>query len=74
MIGLRSRDLAVTESLSAFVQSVGYGLAAGGPILVGALLGVSDTWTWPLTSMIIALACQLPAHSMRAVQHASTTS
>jgi len=55
MIGLRSRDLAVTASLSAFVQSVGYILAGSGPILVGALLGVSDSWTWPLTTLFIAL-------------------
>ncbi len=56
MIGLHSRDLAVTASLSAFVQSIGYILAASGPILVGVLLGVSDTWTWPLTIMLIASA------------------
>ncbi len=56
MIGLRSRDVAVTASLSAFVQSVGYILAGSGPILVGALLGVSNSWTWPLTALVIALA------------------
>jgi len=56
MIGLHSRGLAVTASLSAFVQSIGYILAASGPIVVGVLLGVSDTWTWPLTILLIALA------------------
>ncbi len=56
MIGLHSRHIAITASLSAFVQSVGYILAASGPILVGVLLGVSDNWTWPLTIMLVALA------------------
>lgn len=56
MIGLHSRDVAVTAALSAFVQSVGYTLAATGPILAGVLLGVSANWTWPLTTLLIALA------------------
>lgn len=56
MIGLHSHDITVTASLSAFVQSIGYLLAASGPLLVGALLGLSDTWTWPLTTMLVALA------------------
>ncbi len=56
MINLRSRDVVVTASLSAFVQSVGYILAGSGPILVGALLGVFNSWTWPLTALFIAVA------------------
>jgi len=55
MINLRSRDVVVTASLSAFVQSFGYILAGSGPILVGVLLGVSDSWIWPLTALFIAL-------------------
>lgn len=55
MIGLRSRELATTAALSAFVQGIGYLLAGTGPLLVGVLLGISDSWTWPLVVLILAL-------------------
>ena len=55
MIGLRSRDLATTAALSAFVQGIGYLLAGTGPLLVGILLGLSDSWTWPLVLLILAV-------------------
>jgi len=55
MIGLRSRQLATTAALSAFVQGIGYLLAGTGPLLVGILLGISDSWTWPLVLLILAL-------------------
>jgi CP family cyanate transporter-like MFS transporter len=54
MIGLRSRELATTAALSAFVQGIGYLLAGTGPLLVGVLLGLSDSWTWPLVLLILA--------------------
>ncbi|HEX8766847.1 MAG TPA: MFS transporter, partial [Jatrophihabitans sp.] len=54
MIGLRSRELATTAALSAFVQGTGYLLAGTGPLLVGVLLGLSDSWTWPLVLLILA--------------------
>jgi CP family cyanate transporter-like MFS transporter len=55
MIGLRSRQIATTAALSAFVQGIGYLLAGAGPLLVGVLLGVSDSWTWPLVLLILAV-------------------
>ncbi len=55
MIGLRSRDLATTAALSAFVQGIGYLLAATGPLLVGVLLGISGSWTWPLVLLLFAV-------------------
>ncbi|MDQ1722372.1 MAG: transporter, family, cyanate transporter, partial [Pseudonocardiales bacterium] len=55
MIGLRSRELATTAALSAFVQGIGYILAGTGPLLVGVLLGISDSWTWPLVLLILAV-------------------
>ena len=55
MIGLRSRDLATTAALSAFVQGIGYLLAGTGPLLVGILLGVSGSWTWPLALLVLAV-------------------
>lgn len=54
MIGLRSRDLATTAPLSAFVQGIGYLIAGTGPILVGVLLGLSNSWTWPLIALLLA--------------------
>jgi len=54
MIGLRSRGLATTAALSAFVQGIGYLLAGTGPLLVGVLLGISDSWTWPMVLLILA--------------------
>lgn len=55
MIGLRSREVASTASLSAFVQSIGYLVAGTGPLLVGLLLGLTgDNWTWPLILLLVA--------------------
>jgi CP family cyanate transporter-like MFS transporter len=55
MIGLRSRELATTAALSAFVQGIGYLLAGTGPLLVGLLLGITGSWTWPLVLLILAV-------------------
>lgn len=55
MIGLRSREVSTTASLSAFVQSVGYLIAGGGPLLVGLLLDLTDSWTWPLLLLLAAV-------------------
>jgi CP family cyanate transporter-like MFS transporter len=55
MIGLRSRQIPTTAALSAFVQGIGYLMAGTGPLLVGVLLGISDSWTWPLVLLIIAV-------------------
>ncbi|MGX7677773.1 CynX/NimT family MFS transporter [Jatrophihabitans sp. DSM 45814] len=56
MIGLRSRAIAVTATLSGFVQTVGYVIAGGGPVLVGLMLGATnDNWTWPFVLLFIAL-------------------
>jgi CP family cyanate transporter-like MFS transporter len=56
MIGLRSREVASTAALSAFVQSVGYLVAGSGPLLVGLLLDLTgDDWTWPLLLLLAAV-------------------
>ncbi len=54
MIGLRSRDVATTATLSAFAQGVGYLVAGTGPLLVGLLLDLTDSWTWPLLLLLAA--------------------
>ncbi|MGI8664749.1 MAG: MFS transporter [Jatrophihabitans sp.] len=57
MIGLRSREIATTATLSAFVQGIGYLVAGTGPLLVGFLLGITDdNWTWPLAILLLAVA------------------
>lgn len=49
---LRSRDVAHTSALSGMAQSVGYTLAALGPLLIGVLHDVTGGWTLPLTLLV----------------------
>ncbi|MGO3023015.1 MAG: MFS transporter [Brevibacterium sp.] len=53
LITSRTRDVSVTASTSAFVQSSGYVLAALCPLAVGGLLGISGGWQVPLWFMVI---------------------
>ena len=55
LIGLRARTEAGTVALSAFAQSVGYVIAAFGPLAVGVLYDVTGGWTVPL-AVLIAVA------------------
>ena len=57
MIVLRGGSVRITQSLSAMAQSVGYVLAALAPLAVGALHGVTHTWT---PELILLLALVLP--------------
>jgi CP family cyanate transporter-like MFS transporter len=61
MIGLRGADASVTAQLSSFAQSVGYLLAAGAPLLVGVLFGVTGGWTAPLALMLATVVPMLGA-------------
>ncbi|GAA2360932.1 MFS transporter [Dactylosporangium salmoneum] len=56
LFSLRTTGQAQTAALSAMAQSVGYLLAAGGPVLVGALRDASGAWNLP-----VALLCALTA-------------
>jgi CP family cyanate transporter-like MFS transporter len=56
MIGLRTRTIAMTGSLSAFSQSVGYVIAGAGPLLVGVLHGATGSWRWPFVLLFADLA------------------
>jgi CP family cyanate transporter-like MFS transporter len=58
MIGLRTRTAAYTASLSGFTQSVGYLLAAAGPIAFGALHQATGGWTVPIALMAVFLVPQ----------------
>lgn len=59
LISLRSRTSASTTALSAFAQSTGYVLAAGGPVLVGALHQITGSWLTPLGLLLVLLVPQM---------------
>ncbi|MFY1697215.1 MFS transporter [Solwaraspora sp. WMMA2101] len=58
MIGLRARTGAGIVSLSAFTQSVGYLIAAVGPLSVGLLYGRTGDWVAPVGLLVVALLVQ----------------
>ena len=55
MIGLRTRDPAVTAAVSAFTQGVGYVIAGAGPLLFGVLYGATGSWTVPFAILFVVL-------------------
>lgn len=59
MIGMRSRTSGGVVKLSAFAQSTGYLLSVPGPLLVGALHGMSGGWHAPLILMAGLMAVQI---------------
>lgn len=58
LIGMRGRSTAETAQLSGTAQSVGYLMAAAGPVLIGRLAGSSGGWQLPL-AMMVAVAAAL---------------
>lgn len=56
---LRSPDAAATTRLSGMVQSIGYLVAAVGPVVFGWLYELTATWTVPLLFLIVVLAGKL---------------
>lgn len=52
---LRTRTTAGATQLSAMAQAVGYGLAATGPLLAGALNDLTGGWTASLLFLIVVL-------------------
>jgi MFS transporter, CP family, cyanate transporter len=52
---LRTRGIADTARLSAMAQTFGYLVAAGGPLLVGAVHDAARSWT-PALAMLVLLA------------------
>lgn len=57
LLGMRSHTPAGTTALSGFTQSVGYTIAAFGPVLVGALNELTDSWT---PSLLLQLGMVVP--------------
>lgn len=56
---LRSRSQAQAAELSSMSQSFGYGLAAVGPVIMGALHEVTGGWTVPLWFLLVLLVPEL---------------
>ncbi len=61
LINLRTRSHEGAVALSSFVQSVGYALAATGPLVVGVLHELTGSWTGPIlflagTAVVVGVA------------------
>jgi CP family cyanate transporter-like MFS transporter len=61
MLGLRARTDAGTAALSGFVQSVGYLIAALGPLMVGLLYDATGTWRGAEIFLLVTLSVQTAA-------------
>jgi CP family cyanate transporter-like MFS transporter len=57
-LGLRAQDASAAGALSAMAQSIGYLLAAAGPVIFGLLHTVSSGWHAPIVLMCVAAAVQ----------------
>lgn len=49
LMATRARTHSDSSAISGMAQSVGYGIAAAGPITFGALYGLTGSWTLPFT-------------------------
>lgn len=56
LIGLRARTPEGTAALSGFTQSVGYAVAAVGPLGISVLYDVTGGWDWPLVVLTATAA------------------
>ncbi|MEP6842239.1 MAG: MFS transporter [Pseudolysinimonas sp.] len=62
LINLRTRTPEGTVALSGFVQGIGYGIGALGPIVVGLLHDATAGWGVPLVvTIVVCLALEAPA-------------
>jgi CP family cyanate transporter-like MFS transporter len=55
---LRAHDTRQASALSGMAQSVGYGIAAAGPVLFGALHDATHSWIVPLWMLVVAAIAQ----------------
>ena len=61
LIALRARTSEGTAALSGFTQSVGYLIAAVGPLGIGVLYDATGGWTVPLSVMCVLVLGQIAA-------------
>jgi CP family cyanate transporter-like MFS transporter len=64
LFGLRTGDHQQAAALSGMAQSVGYAMAAGGPILLGALHDATGSWTAPLWVLLAVIVVQAVAGAL----------
>jgi CP family cyanate transporter-like MFS transporter len=60
-IVLRSKDTATTTELSGMAQSIGYLVAATGPILFGKVFDLTLNWSYPLLLLLVIATAKLYA-------------
>ncbi|MGL3149218.1 MFS transporter [Microbacterium sp. A82] len=60
LISIRSRTPESAVALSSFVQSAGYVIAAGFPLLIGVLHDISGSWTVPLLVLGAVFLASIP--------------
>ncbi len=58
-IVLRSKDTTTTTELSGFAQSIGYLVAATGPIIFGKIFDLTGNWTYPLFLLLVITSLKL---------------
>jgi CP family cyanate transporter-like MFS transporter len=58
LFGLRTRDHDQAGALSGMAQSIGYGLAALGPVVIGAVHDVSPSWSAALVVLLAFVVLQ----------------
>lgn len=51
LFGLRARTAEGTAALSGFAQTVGYCIAIGGPLSLGVVHELTDSWFWPVLAL-----------------------
>ena len=56
---LRSSDSETTTELSGMAQSMGYFIAAFGPVLIGSLFDFTNNWNYPIAALIILATIKL---------------
>lgn len=61
LLSLRAENASEAASLSAMAQSIGYLLAAIGPIMIGALFDRTAAWTIPIVAFLIAAFVMITA-------------
>jgi CP family cyanate transporter-like MFS transporter len=66
LLGLRARDPETAVALSAFVQSIGYGIVAVFPVGIGLVHDATDGWTVPLIILAVVIAAAVPAGAVAA--------
>lgn len=56
LVNLRAESASATTSLSTMAQSIGYLIAATGPVVTGALRSATGSWTSALVALLVLMA------------------